>query len=94
MLRSMRPSELGNWLALWQISPWGEDRADLRSGIVASTLANIHRDDKKRPEPFSAHEFMPFRRVDKKQEQRNLSAKIRAGLNLASKMKPIKKAKK
>lgn len=77
MLRELRPSELGLWAALWRIEPWGEDRADLRSGIVASVMANIWRDSKKKPEPFSAEDFMPYREVEKSAD---LSAKIRGAL--------------
>lgn len=60
MLAAMRPSQLGEWLALYAVDPWGEQRADLRAGIVASTLANVHRDARQRPEPFSPQEFMPY----------------------------------
>lgn len=37
---SMTADEFGLWLALYQVDPWGEQRADLRAGIVASTVAN------------------------------------------------------
>jgi len=60
-LRELRPSELGYYWALWQIDPWGEQRADLRSGIVASTIANVHRDSRK-VEPFRPAQFMPYHR--------------------------------
>lgn len=56
----MRPSELGEWAAFFRINPWGQDRADLRSAIVASLIANAHRDTKKRRQPFSADDFMPY----------------------------------
>lgn len=53
----MRPSQLGEWAALWTIDPQGQERADLRAGVIASTIANVHRDSKKRPRPFRADEF-------------------------------------
>lgn len=31
----------------------------MRSGIIASILANVNRDPKK-TKPFSAHDFMPY----------------------------------
>lgn len=59
MLAEMRPHHLGEWLALYRIDPWGEWRDDLRSGIVASVIANVNRDAKRKPEPFTAHDFVP-----------------------------------
>lgn len=61
MLAAMRPSVLGEWMALYGIDPWGEQRADLRAGIVASTIANVNRDARRKPEPFEATDFMPYR---------------------------------
>jgi hypothetical protein len=46
-------------MAYYSIEPWGPERADLNAGIITSTLANIHRDSKRRPEPFSPADFMP-----------------------------------
>ena len=40
------------------MEPRGEERADLRAGIVASTIANANRDPKK-GKPFKAEDFMP-----------------------------------
>lgn len=57
----MRPSELGEWAAFWNLGPWGAVRGDLQAGIIASTVANANRDSKKRPKPFRPDEFMPFR---------------------------------
>lgn len=41
------------------MEPFGEERADLRSAIVACTVANAFRDPKKHPKPYSARDFMP-----------------------------------
>jgi hypothetical protein len=60
MLRDMRPSELGEWMALWQVSPWGADRSDLAAGIIASTIANVNRDSKRRAAAFRPSEFMAY----------------------------------
>jgi hypothetical protein len=35
-------AEFQEWCLYYQIEPWGEDRADLRAGIVASTLHNVY----------------------------------------------------
>jgi len=43
----------------YQLEPFGEERADLRAGIIAATIANTARDPKKRRKPFGPDEFMP-----------------------------------
>ena len=53
----MSSRELSEWLAFDRISPIGDERDDLRSAIVASTVANCHRS---RNEPFTPQDFMPF----------------------------------
>ncbi len=55
----MSSREFAEWMAFYQVEPWGEERADLRSGIVASTVANAHRDPKKRKRPFKPEDFIP-----------------------------------
>lgn len=87
MLAGMRPSELGEWAALWSVSPWGESRADLRAGIVASTVANVHRDLKRRPTPFKPLDFMPFDERDEQERNRDLSRRLIAALGLKPKEK-------
>jgi hypothetical protein len=45
------------WLAYRLVEPWGEDRADLRIGYLTSLTANVHRDSKRKPQPFSPSDF-------------------------------------
>ena len=45
-------------MAYYEIDPWGEERADLRMGIMASVIANTNRDPKK-SRPYKARDFMP-----------------------------------
>jgi len=59
LLRRISSRELSEWLAYYELEPFGEERADLRSAIVASTVANTARDPKKRARPFGVQEFMP-----------------------------------
>ena len=61
LLARMGSDELTEWMAFYQLEPFGDFRADLRSAIVASTLANAHRS--KDGKPFTPEDFMPF--VDK-----------------------------
>lgn len=58
MLASMGSDELTEWMAYYQLEPFGDYRADYRSGVVASTFANAHRP--KDAGPFKPEDFMPF----------------------------------
>lgn len=49
--------EFTEWMAYASLEPWGEPRADLRAGIVASTIANVNRSSDS--EPFTPRDFMP-----------------------------------
>ena len=83
MLSEMRPSELGEWLAEYSISPWGEWRADLRVAQNTALLANVNRDAKKQPQPFSPRDFMYDHIVEQQDTARSnaeLSAKIKGAL--------------
>jgi len=51
--------ELSEWQAFARIDPFNQQRADLRAGIVSSVIANVHRDAKKRPEPYGPGDFLP-----------------------------------
>lgn len=44
-------------MAYAAIEPFGEDPAFWRTGIIAATLANIHR--KRGSQPFKPDDFMP-----------------------------------
>ncbi len=58
MLRVMSARQLAEWAVFYEQEPWGDFRADLRAGIVASTLANIHR--RPRAPAFTPLDFMPY----------------------------------
>lgn len=49
--------EFSEWQAYWGLEPWGEGRADLRMGILASTFANVHRTGE--TPPFTPQDFLP-----------------------------------
>ena len=55
----MSSREFSEWIAFYSLEPFGEDREDLRSGIVASVVANTVRDPESQPEPFQPADFMP-----------------------------------
>lgn len=66
MLRSMTWRQYLGWVLYASEEPFGEERADLRSAIIAAVVANANRDPKRRPRPFSPRDFMPLAaRADK-----------------------------
>lgn len=60
MLDRMSHAEFLEWHDYYATEPFGEERGDLRAGIVASIIANVNRDPKKRKEPYQPTDFMPF----------------------------------
>jgi hypothetical protein len=57
MLEEMSSSEVADWMAYERLEPWGEERADLRTGILASLVANVTRG--KDQKAFGPADFMP-----------------------------------
>lgn len=70
-------AEFSEWMAYYRLDPQGQDRADLRAGIVASTVANASRGRKTRA--FRPKDFMPdFGKASKPQNWREQKAKFKA----------------
>ncbi len=65
MLEHISSTKLLEWMAYYELEPFGEFQQEYRAGLVASTMANTVRDDKKRKEPFKADEFMRSSYLDK-----------------------------
>ncbi|MFM2465147.1 hypothetical protein P0D87_16005 [Paraburkholderia sp. RL17-368-BIF-A] len=57
-MRDISSVEFAHWMAYYNIEPFGDPIADVRMGMVASTMANIHRDPK-RP-AFEPADFIPW----------------------------------
>lgn len=92
LLARVSSRELAEWAAYYALEPFGDARADLRAGIVASTVANTARDPKKRRQPFQPDEFMPQFRQQKQaqtvEEQQAIARQFAAaGLGRISKRK-------
>jgi hypothetical protein len=51
-------AEFGEWIAFYSIEPFGDRYADLRAGVVASTVANVNRG--KDTPPFSPLSLIPW----------------------------------
>jgi hypothetical protein len=49
--------KLAEWMAYAELEPFGEGRADLRAGMLASVMANANRDSEEQPEPFQPGDF-------------------------------------
>lgn len=56
----MSSRELSEWMAYYEVEPFGDERGDLRSGVIAATIANVNRDPKQRKKPYTPLDFMPF----------------------------------
>lgn len=58
MLHEIDSTEFTEWMAYDNIDPFGDQRADLRAGIVAATVANFSMSPAQ--PPLTAADFMPF----------------------------------
>lgn len=72
--------EFAGWLAYNEIDPFGEERADLRAGIIASVTANAFG---KRGSSHRPRDFMPdFDRRSRQQTVMEMQHKLRALLQV------------
>ena len=75
----MTSLQFAEWMAYSRLEPWGEERDDLRMGIVASTIANVYRKEGKKP--FKPADFMPqFEPETEEDAQARLMAKAMQAL--------------
>lgn len=56
MVERMPAAEFFEWMLYEQIQPFGERRADLRTGQICATIANVNRGEK--TEPYKVSDFM------------------------------------
>lgn len=54
----MSSRELSEWMAYYQIEPWGEERADLRQAMTTSATANLLQSQSKHPKWTKPADFM------------------------------------
>jgi hypothetical protein len=52
-------AELMEWQLFFAKAPWGPEVDFYRTGVVAATMLNIHRDPKRKPKPWHPGDFMP-----------------------------------
>lgn len=61
LTETMDSDEFCLWVAEFELNPWDEQRADLRAGVVASTIANYAgRSRKENTEPAKPIDYMPY----------------------------------
>lgn len=53
-------SEFKEWCAYYTIEPWGDFRADMRSGVVASSIWNVYASSRGVKPTATPQQFMPF----------------------------------
>jgi hypothetical protein len=78
MLAEVSLRELGLWAALWEIDPWGENRADLRTATVAYVIAETKRNRKSKSTAYRPVDFMPYALKDAQASGRDVSSRLRA----------------
>ena len=79
MLSEITSKQFAEWMAYSKLEPWGEERDDLRMGIMASTIANVNRG--KNQKPFKPTDFMPqFEPETEEQAAERLIAKAMLAL--------------
>lgn len=64
----MSSAELTEWMAFFGLEPWGTEVEDWRAAMVASVIANVNRDPKKR-KSYEPKDFMPRYEAPQVQEQ-------------------------
>ncbi len=67
--------EFLEWMGEYQRDPWGEERADLRAGIVAATVANVHRT---KGRSYKHSDFMPKFKSGRRQTQGEMVSVFKA----------------
>jgi hypothetical protein len=58
----MESRELNEWMAYFNLEPWGQVQADYRAGVIASTIVNVNGGLKGR-KPAKATDFFPLYRL-------------------------------
>jgi len=74
LLNRISSHELTEWMAFYSIEPFGDQRDDLRTGIITSTIANVNRSSKQKP--FTPVDFMPYVERPKVNKAAELKAKL------------------
>jgi hypothetical protein len=79
MLGELSVPQFLEWQLYSAVHPFGEERADLRAGIIASVIANANRG--KRTQAYKPADFMPkFGRTPRKQTGEDIVALMKTAV--------------
>lgn len=73
----MSSAEVSLYQAYYRVNPWGPERSDLNAAMQMQQVAEMHRDPKRKSDPYKLSQFMPFQPKEELSEDQ-LAAKIRA----------------
>ena len=68
LYREIDSAELEEWRAYYSLESWGEPKEDIRTGIIASTIANVNRG--KNTKAFSHEDFILKSKLELEHEAR------------------------
>ena len=76
LLNRIDSRELSEWQAFFRLEPMPEQRADNRSGVIASVIANTNR--AKNAKPFEPKDFIPdYEKTPEKTDQKAVKTKVK-----------------
>lgn len=94
MLKQLTSPQLTELEAMWALEGgWGDYKQDYRHGQLCSLHANMNRNQKSRPQPYTAEDFVMRPRQTRQPGQDTADAKIRHTLEMFSGVKAGKKKK-
>lgn len=76
----MSSAEFLEWMVYYGLEPFGELRGDLRAGVIASTIANVHRD--KKSKSFKPSDFLLFSETGQESQPETPEEQKQAVINL------------
>lgn len=81
-------SEFLDWIAYYELEPFGPERADWNAAMVAATVANANRDPKNREKAFTVKDFI-FKIEDKGQaaDWQSMKARFQRVASVANRKK-------
>ena len=94
LLRVLNSRQISEWQAWFAIEPFGQYPEYLRAGIIAATIANVHKGKKGRS--LKAEDFIP-KEPEIREPKRQSMAEIKKVLQQIAKggkKKPVKRKKK
>lgn len=88
MLARLPARMLAEWMAYYTIEPFGVERGDLQAGLVAAAIYNVHRDPKRRRQPFTPADFLlefpPEEEIAAAADDRSVFEKLKRALGLTA----------